>query len=85
MKTAVIFSDGIKQIVFTPENDQEKYALSLLTPADDIELLITNGSFGDKNNRPFTATVNSCRGGFLRIFSDEDSRILVLKPKEKKD
>lgn len=81
MKTAVIFADGIKQVIFTPENNDEKYALSLLTPTDDIELLITNGSFGDKYNRPFTATVSSCQGGYLRVYQDSDSRILVLKPK----
>lgn len=81
MKTTVIFSDGVKQIIFTPENKDEKYALSLLTPSDDIELLIVDGSFGDKDKKPFTATVNSCRGGYLRVYSDENSRILVLKPK----
>lgn len=84
MKTAVIFADGVKQVVFTPENDEEKYALSLLTPNDDIELLITNGSFGEKNYKPFTATINNCRGNYLRVFSDENSRILVLKPKDNK-
>lgn len=83
MKTAVIFADGVKQIIFTPENEQEKYALSLLSPSDDIELLITNGSFGEENYKPFTATVHSCQGGYLRLFHDSDSRILVLKPKVK--
>lgn len=82
MKTAVIFADGVKQIIFTPETDQEKYALSLLTPDDDIELLITSGTFGDKRNTPFTKNVDMCEAGFLRVFSDDDSRILVLKPKK---
>ena len=82
MKTAVIFADGVKQIVFTPENDDEKYALSLLTPSDDIELLITNGTFGDLKNKPYTANVGMCRGDYLRIFSDKESRIIVLSPKK---
>lgn len=82
MKTAVIFADGVKQIVFTPENDDEKYALSLLTPSDDIELLITSGTFGDGRNSPFTANVEMCKAGYLRVFSDNESRILVLKPKK---
>jgi hypothetical protein len=81
MKTAVIFADGVKQIVFTPENKDEKYALSLLTPDDDIELLIQNGSFGEERFKPFTATVNECQGGYLRVYSNDESRILVLKPK----
>lgn len=87
MKTAVIFADGVKQIVFTPENDDEKFALSLLTPSDDIELLIVDGSIYDpkKTPRPYTKTVNECRGGYLRIYEGEDSRILVLKPKNTND
>lgn len=85
MKTAIIFSDNIKQIVFTPENDQEKYALSLLTPDDDIELLLTNGNmFNDRGNKPFTANISQCKGGYLRVYEDNESRILVLKPKDKK-
>jgi hypothetical protein len=84
MKTAVIFSDGIKQIVFTPENDDEKYALSLITPKDDIDLLVFTGSmYSDSLPKPFAANITMCRGGYLRIFNDSDSRILVLKPKEK--
>ena len=85
MKTAVIFADGVKQIIFTPENKDEKYALSLLTPNDDIELLIQNGSFGEERFKPFTATVDPCQGGWLRLYLDNESRILVLKPKKKED
>ena len=84
MKTAVIFTDGIKQIVFTPETKEEKYALSLITSNDDIELLVKSGSIGSKYNEPFTANIDMCKGGYLRLFSDEESRILILKPKEKK-
>ena len=85
MQTAIIFSDGVKQIVFTPENKDERYALSLLTPSDDIELLVTNGSFGEERYKPFTSTVSQCKAGYLRLFSDENSRILVLKPKNTND
>ena len=81
MKTAVIFADNVKQIVFTPENKSEKYALSLITEEDDIELLIENGSFGEERFHPFTANVSMCVGGYLRIFKDRDSKILVLRPK----
>ena len=90
MKTAVIFADNVKQIVLTPENKDEKYALSLITSNDDIELLVQDGKMHDygystaPQRRPFTATVSECMGGFLRIYEDEESRILVLKPKKKK-
>lgn len=83
MKTAVIFCEGIKQIVFTPETPEEKYALSLISPSDDIELLVERGSFGDQHNKPFTRTVSECSGGWLRVYHESESRILVLKPKAK--
>lgn len=83
MKTAVIFCDGTKQIIFTPENDSEKFALGMLTANDDIELLLKSGGFGDEYNEPFTATVNHCQSGFLRLYGEEYSRILVLRPKQK--
>ncbi len=85
MKTAIIFADGVKQIVLTPENDDEKFALSLITPQDDIELLITEGKIGDIRNQPFTKSVNMSQGGYLRIFDDSESRIFVLTPKDKSD
>jgi deoxycytidine triphosphate deaminase len=88
MKTAIILTDNVKQIVFTPENDSEKQALAMITPDDDIDLLVKSGSLYDGNNRkekPFTASVNLCKSDYLRIFDDSDSRILVLRPKEKKE
>ena len=83
MKTAIIFCDGVKQIILTPENDDEKFALSLLTPSDDMSILITSGTFGDKDDRPFTKNVSNCVGGYLRLYNDSYSRIIVLTPKEK--
>lgn len=85
MKTAIIFSDGIKQIMFTPENDSEKQALQLITPDDNISLAIKEGNFydADKNNKPFSADVQQCKGGYLRAFTDEKSIMIVLSPKSK--
>lgn len=82
MKTAIVFAGGIKQIMFTPENDDEKQALRLITPDDNIELAIHHGGFGEANFKPFTASINKCRGGFLRVFSDQETTMLVLTPKE---
>ncbi len=85
MKTAVIFADGVKQIMFTPENDSEKFALSLITPEDDIELLLKRGGFYSSSggDKPFTAHISQCQDGYLRVYDDYESRILVLKPKNK--
>lgn len=83
MKTSIVFSEGTKQIIFTPENDDERQALKMITPDDNIELAIHSGTFGDRQNKPFTATINKCRGGYLRLYSDQESVMLVLTPKEK--
>ena len=83
MKVAIIFSEGIKQINFTPENEDEKQALKLITPNDDIQLAVKNGSFGEERYKPFTIEVNQCKGGYLRAFESSGSIMLVLSPKKK--
>lgn len=85
MKTSVIFSEGIKQIFLQPENDDEKFALSLITAKDDIELLVKNGSIfsaPDAGRKPFTASVDERSGGHLRIYEGGDGKVLILKPKK---
>lgn len=85
MITSIIISEGVKQIVFTPENDEEKAVLKMITVNDSIEVLSMHGSpyaLGGSKTKPFAANIGSCGGGYLRMFTDEDSRILVLKPKD---
>lgn len=84
MKTAIIIADGVKQIMFTPENDSERQALKMITPDDDISLDIKSGTFYDSYNRPASAhgyTVRLCRSDYLRAYEDVDSLMLVLRPK----
>jgi hypothetical protein len=38
--------------------------------------------YSDSLPKPFAANVSMCQGGWLRIFNDSDSRILVLSPKK---
>jgi hypothetical protein len=83
MKVAIIFSEGVKQINFTPENEDEKQALKLITPNDDIQLAVKNGSFGEERHKPFTIEVNQCKGGYLRAFDNSESIMLVLSPNPK--
>jgi hypothetical protein len=83
MKVAIIFSEGVKQINFTPENEDEKQALKLITPNDDIQLAVKSGSFGEERHKPFTIEVNQCKGGYLRTFDNSESIMLVLSPKPK--
>ena len=80
MKTAIIISNGLKQIMFTPENDSEKMALKLITPDDNISIEVKHGRFTDKA----TATgysISECRGGYLRAWEDDNSVMLLLRPK----
>ena len=86
MKVAIIFADGTKQINFTPENDDERQALKLITVDDNISLAVKTGSMYDLNqgkNQPFSVDINHCRGEYLRAFDSENSIMLVLTPKTK--
>ena len=84
MKTAIILADGIKQIMFTPENESEKMALKMITPEDNISLEIKSGTFYD--SMPESAkgyAVQKSRGDYLRAYECEESLMLVLTPKNK--
>lgn len=82
MKVVIIFADGVKQINFTPENDDEKQALKLITPNDNIDLAVKYGSFGEEHFKPFGVEFNKCVGGYLRTYSNDESIMLILTPKE---
>lgn len=85
MKVAVIISEGIKQVMFTPENEQEKLALKMISPNDSIELAVKSGSFYSDYEKPAGYNVAMCQGGYLRAWTDESSIMLVLTPKKKPD
>jgi hypothetical protein len=88
MKTAIILADGVKQIMFTPETDNEKEALKLITPDDDIHTVIINGDFYSgmyEKEAIFGANVYMCQGGYLRAEDNKDSVMFVLTPKKKKE
>lgn len=82
MKTAILLADGVKQIMFTPETDNEREALKLITVNDDIRTVIKRGSFysGDEGI-VFGAKIYECQGGYMRAESDKESVMFVLTPK----
>lgn len=85
MKTAIILADGIKQIMFTPESDNERAALALITQDEEITVEIKEGTF--YSSMPKSAigyTIQKCQGGYLRAYESEESLMLVLTPKKKK-
>lgn len=89
MKTALIFADGIKQIIFTPENDDERQALKMFTSDDHIELAVVEDGLYDypnKGQRPYAPSLGKCRGGWLRVFGEDSKSIMfVLSPKKKEE
>lgn len=87
MKTAIIFSDNTKQIILTPESESEKTAIGMITENDNIEIALKNGSIYSCGNQEeiFTASLKQSRGGYLRVYNDDNSIILVLTPKTKQN
>lgn len=71
MRTAILLTEGLRQIVFTPETKQEGKILNMLRQDEQIAIEVKEGSMFDQ-----------CRGGYLRAFECERSIILVIKPKE---
>lgn len=83
MKTAIIISGDVKQIVFMPETESDKAALAMLDENHEISLMLTSGSIYDASSgpKPFSANVSKCQGGYLRLYKDKESKVLVLTPK----
>lgn len=82
MKCAIVLIDRVKQIMFAPENDNERQALIMITPNDDITLETKRGSFRDSEDDAVGYNVTRCQGGYLRAFEQPDCLMLVLTPKK---
>jgi len=86
MKCAIVIADGLKQIMFTPETQNEKDALGMITPEDNISIDIKTGSF--YTDMPPSAAgycVSESNGGYLRAYECRESLMLVLRPKANKE
>ena len=79
MKLSVILTDGTKQIMMTPENDYEKTVLKMIDTDDQIETVITKGTFTDM--QCLGAEIYKCKGGYLRAEENNDSLMFVIKKK----
>lgn len=82
MKTAILITNNVKQIMFTPENDSEKEALSYISTEDNIHTVIKKGSFYD-GDEIFGVDIYECQGGYYRAQNKTDSVMFVLTPKPK--
>jgi len=83
MKTAILITDGVKQIMFTPENASERQALKMISPDEDIHTIIKKGSFSPFP-KVFGARIYECQGGYYRAEENEESVMFVLTPKKPK-
>ena len=77
MKTAILITHGVKQIMFTPENDSEKEALKYISPNYNINVVIKTGTYSDKPEI-FGAEVYECQGGYYRSKKQSDSIIFIF-------
>ena len=78
MKAAIIISGKDKNIFLTPENDDERMALSFLSAGDLFEILSTSGDFysGYGRIKKLELQVARCQAGWLRGFAHKDSLVL---------
>jgi len=83
MKTTILFGDGYKQIVMTPETENEKQAIKFVSADDEVHTIVKVGNFTDME--VLGAEIYECQGGYHRMQESKDSIIFVLTPKEKKD
>lgn len=84
MKTAILLADGVKQIMFTPETENEKEALKMITVDDDIHTVIKRGNFYGESEEIFGVDIYECQGGYLRAEQNTESVMFVLTPKKDK-
>lgn len=82
MKTAILLADGVKQIMFTPETENEKKALEIITADDDIHTIIKRGDFYSGGDQVFGVNVFECQGEYLRAEDSPESVMFVLTPKK---
>lgn len=85
MKTAILITDKVKQIMFTPENAAEREALKYISPNDEVHTVIKRGTFYDRDEKLFGVDIYECQGGYFRAEDKEDSVMFVVRPKDKKD
>ncbi len=84
MKCAIVIADGLKQVMFSPESPEERAALALFDPNQDITVDIKRGHFcNGMTEATAHYTVHESQGGYLRMFESAESLMLVLRPKAK--
>jgi len=60
MKTSIIISWDITQVVFEPESESEKKALSLFDENSNIDVAIKQWTLYDLSDAPYAPKVDLC-------------------------
>ena len=81
MKTSILFSNGIKQLMLTPETQYEKEALKHFTGNEDVNVVTEAAEFCVGNISAHYSIIET-RGNYLRPERDSDSIMFVLRPKQ---
>lgn len=83
MKCAMVYADGCRQIMLTPENGVEKQALNAMRTdsGECIEVVMRQGTFDDDIS-PAHYHVSRCQGGFFRRFADHESLMIEITESE---
>ncbi len=82
MKVSLVMSEGVKQIMMTPETPHEKEALKYIMPDESYEVATFMGTYDDEPSK-YSYNTSMSKAGYLRRFAEEESLMFVLKPKEK--
>ncbi len=84
MKSALIISNGVKQIMFTAETEEEEAILKLLSPNVDITVDIYENAtmFDDIPPSSYGYLIGESQAGYNRAYKQKNSLMLVLRPKK---
>ena len=79
MKISILFTDGAKQIMMTPENEHEINALKLIGKDDTLQVVKKMwGGFGNDWEKA-SYEISKCQGGYYRPFEHEGSLMFVIE------
>ena len=85
MKVSVLISEGVKQLILTPETEHEKMALKLIDPDDKIHTVVKRGSFVGESPKVLGYNVYECQGGYFRAEENFESIMFVITPEKKEE
>lgn len=84
MKISLIITNDAKQVMMTPETDQEREALKWISPNDTLEVVAKMGTLFDNETGHANYQICENQAGYYRIFETAESLMFVIRKKENK-